>query len=65
MTFQNRFEFAGDHVVGPDGNRFSFDWAIEQLHWREPPGPMPMSEASIEWIESTPTGYKVVLHLVG
>jgi hypothetical protein len=27
--------------------------------------PMPMSEASIESIESTPTGYKVVLHLVG
>ena len=27
--------------------------------------PMPMTEASIESIESTPTGYKVVLHLVG
>jgi hypothetical protein len=27
--------------------------------------PMPMSEASIESIDSTPTGYKVVLHLVG
>jgi hypothetical protein len=27
--------------------------------------PMPMSEASIESVESTPTGYKVVLHLVG
>ena len=26
--------------------------------------PMPMTEASIESIESTPTGYKVVLHLV-
>jgi hypothetical protein len=27
--------------------------------------PMPMTEASIESIESTPTGYKAVLHLVG
>jgi hypothetical protein len=27
--------------------------------------PMPMTEASIESIETTPTGYKVVLHLVG
>ena len=27
--------------------------------------PMPMTEASIESVESTPTGYKVVLHLVG
>jgi hypothetical protein len=27
--------------------------------------PMPMSEASIESVDSTPTGYKVVLHLVG
>ena len=27
--------------------------------------PMPMTEASIESIESTPTGYRVVLHLVG
>ena len=27
--------------------------------------PMPMSEASIESVESTPTGYKIVLHLVG
>jgi hypothetical protein len=26
---------------------------------------MPMTEASIESIESTPTGYKAVLHLVG
>jgi hypothetical protein len=26
---------------------------------------MPMTEASIESIESTPTGYKVVLHLLG
>jgi hypothetical protein len=27
--------------------------------------PMPMTEASIESVESTPTGYRVVLHLVG
>jgi hypothetical protein len=27
--------------------------------------PMPMTEASIESIESTPTGYKVILHQVG
>jgi hypothetical protein len=27
--------------------------------------PMPMTEASIESVESTPTDYKVVLHLVG
>jgi hypothetical protein len=27
--------------------------------------PMPLTEASIESIESTPTGYRVVLHLVG
>ena len=27
--------------------------------------PMPMTEASIESIESTPSGYKAVLHLVG
>ena len=27
--------------------------------------PMPMTEASIESIESTPTGYRVILHLVG
>jgi hypothetical protein len=27
--------------------------------------PMPMTEASIQSVESTPTGYKVVLHLVG
>ena len=27
--------------------------------------PMPMTEASIESVESTPTGYKVILHLVG
>jgi len=27
--------------------------------------PMPMTEASIESIESTPTGYKATLHLVG
>lgn len=27
--------------------------------------PMPMTEASIESVESTPSGYKVVLHLVG
>ena len=27
--------------------------------------PMPMTEASIESVESTATGYKVVLHLVG
>jgi hypothetical protein len=27
--------------------------------------PMPMSDASIESVESTPTGYKVVPHLVG
>ena len=27
--------------------------------------PMPMTEASIESIESTPTGYRVVLHLAG
>ncbi len=27
--------------------------------------PMPMTEASIESIESTPTGYQAVLHLVG
>jgi hypothetical protein len=27
--------------------------------------PMPMTEASIESIESTPTGYRAVLHLVG
>ena len=27
--------------------------------------PLPMTEASIESIESTPTGYKAVLHLVG
>src|SRR4026209_2107804 len=27
--------------------------------------PMPMTEASIESVESTPTGYKVVFHLVG
>jgi hypothetical protein len=27
--------------------------------------PMPMTEASIESIESTPAGYKAVLHLVG
>ena len=27
--------------------------------------PMPMTEASIESIESTPTGYKAVFHLVG
>ena len=43
MTIPNRFEFAGDHVVGPDGARFSFDWAIEQLQWRDalPGGGMP------------------------
>jgi hypothetical protein len=27
--------------------------------------PMPMTEATIESVESTPTGYRVVLHLVG
>jgi hypothetical protein len=27
--------------------------------------PMPMTEASIESIESTPTGYRAILHLVG
>jgi hypothetical protein len=27
--------------------------------------PMPMTEASIESIESTPTGYKAIFHLVG
>jgi hypothetical protein len=27
--------------------------------------PMPMTEASIESVESTPTGYKVIFHLVG
>lgn len=27
--------------------------------------PTPMTEASIESIESTPTGYRVVLHMVG
>ena len=27
--------------------------------------PMPMTEASIESVESTPTGYKVILHLSG
>ena len=27
--------------------------------------PMPMTAASIESVESTPTGYKIVFHLVG
>jgi hypothetical protein len=27
--------------------------------------PLPLTEASIETIDSTPTGYKAVLHLVG
>ena len=27
--------------------------------------PMPITQASVESIESTPTGYKAVLHLVG
>ena len=31
----SKFQFAGDHVVGPDGTSFSFDWAIDQLPWRD------------------------------
>lgn len=43
MTIQNRFQLVGDNVVGPDGNRYSFDWAIERLQWRDalPGGGMP------------------------
>lgn len=43
MTIPNGFKFAGDHVVGPDGSQFSFDWAIDQLQWRDalPGGGMP------------------------